>query len=66
MACQRSTNCITHLFSLRGYSCTNYIDDFGGCDTPDQAFDAFHQLQTLFLELGLESLPEKDSPPLLT
>ena len=63
MACQRSTNCITHLFSLRGYSCTNYIDDFGGCDTPDRAFDAFHQLQTLFLELGLESSPEKDSPP---
>ena len=66
MACQRSTNCVTYLFSQQGFSCTNYIDDFGGCDTPDRAFEAFHQLQNLFLELGLESSPEKDSPPATT
>ena len=63
MACQRTTNCITHLFAERGFSCTNYIDDFGGCDTPEHAFDAFNELQTLFCELGIESSPEKDSPP---
>ncbi len=63
MACQRTTNCISFLFAERGFSCTNYIDDFGGCDTPERAFDAFNQLQSLFLELGIESSPEKDSPP---
>ena len=63
MACQRTTNCISFLFAERGFSCTNYIDDFGGCDTPAGACDAFHQLQLLFAELGVESSPEKDSPP---
>ena len=37
MACQRTTNAITFLYLVLGYFCTNYIDDFGGCDTPERA-----------------------------
>ena len=32
MACQHTTNAITFLHHLQGF--TNYVDDFGGCDTP--------------------------------
>ena len=63
LGCQRTTNAITYLFWLLGYFCTNYIDDFGGCDSPSRAAEAFHALKKLIFMLGLETSPEKDCLP---
>ena len=63
MMCQRTTSAVSHLFSELGYACTNYIDDFGGAESPAYSSDAFEALGLLFSQLGLESSPEKDSPP---
>ena len=63
MACQRTTNAIMFLYLALGYFCTNYIDDFGGCDTPARASDAFHALKWLFHELGISTSADKDLPP---
>ena len=63
LACQRTTSAIQFMHQQMGYVSTNYIDDFGGCDTPDQADDALHALQFLFDLFGIESSPEKNCPP---
>ena len=63
LGCQRTTNAITYLYVSEGFFCTNYIDDFGGCDTPSRAPDAFHALKHLLCRLGLQSSPDKDCPP---
>ena len=63
MMCQRTTNAVTFMFHALGYSCTNYIDDFAGADSPDRAFHAFNALGELLDTLGLASSPEKDCPP---
>ena len=63
LGCHRTTNAITYLYLLDGYFCTNYINDFGGCDTPSRAADAFHALKRLLFMLGLKTSPEKDYPP---
>ena len=63
LGCQRTTNAITDLFWLLGYFCTNYNDDFGGCDSPSRAAEAFHTLKKLIFMLRLQTSPEKDCPP---
>ena len=63
LGCQRTINAITYLFWLLGYFCINYIDDFGGCDSPSRAAEAFHALKKLIFMLGLQTSPEKDCPP---
>ena len=63
MACQHTTNAITFLHHLQSYFSTNYVDDFGGCDTPQNAPSAYHALELLFHLLRLESAGDKDCPP---
>ena len=63
MVCQRTTNAITFLHHLQGYFSTNYVDDFGGRDTPQNAPSAYHALELLFHLLGLGSAGDKDCPP---
>lgn len=63
MMCQRTTSAVSHMFSNLGYQCTNYIDDFGGAESPSKATMAFETLEELFSILGLESSPEKDCAP---
>ena len=63
MACQHVTNAIQFLHSLHSYFSTNYVDDFGGCDTPERATDSFRALEHLFHFLGIDSATEKDCPP---
>lgn len=55
--------CHLHFFFALGYSCTNYIDDFGSTETPDKSTTAFNALGDLFTSLGLQSSPDKDCPP---
>lgn len=47
MMCQNTTSAVTYMFKALGYSCTNYIDDFGGAETPDKSADAFHACYSL-------------------
>ena len=63
MMCQRTTNAVSCMYHALGYSCTNYIDVFGGADTPDLSTQAFIALDDLFTSLGLQSSPDKDCPP---
>ena len=63
MACQHTTNAITFRHHLQGYFSTNYVDDFGGCDTSQNAPSAYHAQELLFHLLGLESAGDKDCPP---
>ena len=63
MACQHTTNAITFLYHLQGYFSTNYVDDFGGCDTQQNTPSAYHALELLFHLLELESADDKDFPP---
>ena len=63
MMCHRTTNTVSYLYKTLGFSCTNYIDDFGGAETPDMFTQAFNTLGDLFTSLGLQSSPDKDCPP---
>lgn len=63
MMCQRSTTAITFMYRDLGFHCTNYIDDFGGAEIPDKSAEAFQTLGSLLEELGLDTSPEKASPP---
>ena len=63
MMCQRTTSAVTYMFGALGFNCTNYIDDFGGAEIPSKSAAAFDALGTLLSDLGLQSSPDKDSPP---
>ena len=43
--------------------CTNFIDDFGKAEIQEQSYDAFRAFGTLLAAPGLDSSPEKESPP---
>ena len=62
MTCQTATSAVTYMYKKLGYSCTNYIDDFGGAETPTKSAAAFLALEDLLRDLGLITSPEKDSP----
>ena len=63
MMCQRTTSAVSYMFRNLGFHCTNYIDDFGGAESPHKATMAFETLEELLSTLGLESSPEKDCAP---
>lgn len=63
MICQRTTKAVVHIFNGQGFSADVYLDDFYGAEYPSLAFQAFSQLGQLFQQLGLDSSPEKDTPP---
>ena len=63
MICQRTTKAVVHIFNGQGFSADVYLDDFYGAEYPSLAFRAFSQLGQLFQQLGLDSSPEKDTPP---
>ena len=63
MMCQHSTTVITFMYRDLGFHCTNYIDDFGGAEIPDKSAEAFQTFGSLLEEIGLDTSPEKASPP---
>ena len=63
MMCQNATSAVTFMYKNLGYSCTNYIDDFGGAETSTKSAAAFQALGDLLRCLGLSTSPDKDSPP---
>ena len=63
MICQRTTKAVVHIFTEQGFLADVYLDDFYGAEYPLLAAQAFSSLGQLFQHLGLDSSPEKDSPP---
>ena len=63
MACQRITSAISYICSKRGFDVLNYLDDFQGVEVPDLAPAAFHFLQSLLVDLGVDELKSKACPP---
>ena len=63
MICQRTTKAAVHIFTEQGLLADVYLDDFYGTEYPSLAISAFSQLGQLFHQLGLDSAPDKDSPP---
>ena len=63
MMCQRSTTAVTFMYHELGFHCTSYIDDFGGAEIPEMSAVAFQTLGSLLADLGLDTSPEKASPP---
>ena len=63
MACQRITNAVSYICEQHGFDVLNYLDDFQGVETPDNADRAFCFTQSLLLDLGLVKLQEKACPP---
>ncbi|XP_078582514.1 uncharacterized protein LOC144865570 [Branchiostoma floridae x Branchiostoma japonicum] len=61
--CQRVTNAVTHVHQQAGFSSVNYLDDFGGADTPERVAQAFLHLGQLLLTLGLIEAAGKAVPP---
>ena len=53
MMCQTTTSTVTYIYKKLGYSCTNYIDDFGGAETPTKSAAAFLALEDLLRDFGL-------------
>ena len=50
-------------FTQLGFLADVYLDDFYGADLPARASTAFTSLKQLLQELGLQTSPDKDSPP---
>jgi hypothetical protein len=50
--CQRLTDAISYLMKKRNYSVVNYLDDFGGCDSVDRAWDAYETLGHILEDAG--------------
>ena len=63
LICQRTTKAVEHIFNEQGFSADVYLDDFYGAEYQSLASQVFSQLGQLFQQLGLDSSPEKDTPP---
>ncbi|ESO82639.1 hypothetical protein LOTGIDRAFT_155653 [Lottia gigantea] len=57
--CQRTTSSIRYMFGRRGFQVVNYLDDFGGAETPDRASEANRVLGDLLKSCGIEEAPDK-------
>lgn len=63
LACQRTTDCITHIHNGYGYYLCNYIDDLAGAEHESVAQDAYLQLGETLAQVGLVESPEKAVEP---
>ena len=61
--CQMLTDVISYIFSQEGFEVVNYIDDFGGAEAEDTAWQAFYSLGKIISVIGLREATEKASPP---
>jgi len=63
LACQRTTKAVSYILNEEGILVDIYIDDFYRAETQELADLSFDRMTQLFLELGLQSSPDKDTPP---
>ncbi len=61
--CQRVTNAVNFILQNHDVSVVNYLDDFGGADTPDSAHSSYKKLGEVLQECGLKEAEEKACPP---
>ncbi|CAC5393934.1 unnamed protein product [Mytilus coruscus] len=61
--CQRFTNAVAYIYRLLGFDIINYLDDFAGAETSENAFKAFKELENLFLSCGIEESTHKAFSP---
>ena len=60
----RSTQAVTYIHKLKGYTSIAYIDDFGGAEgDKEKAGSALGALQEILSELGLREAEDKICPP---
>ena len=62
LCCQRTTNLITHIARKWGLTVENYLDDFMGAETWDQAASSFQILGDVLVEAGLVEASDKACP----
>ena len=63
LAYQRTTKAVSYILNEEGILVNVYIDDFYGAETQELADLSFDRMTQLFSELGLQSSPDKDTPP---
>lgn len=63
LACQRTTDCITHIHNNFGFYLCNYIDDLAGAEEKEIAYEAYNRLGKTIEELGLVESPDKSVEP---
>lgn len=63
MICQRTRKAVVHCFTQLDFLADFHLDDFYGGDSPARAYTSFTSLKQLLQELGLQTSPDKDSPP---
>ena len=63
LACQKTTKAVSYILNEEGILVDLYIDDFYGAETQELADPSFDRMTQLFSEFGLQSLPDKDTPP---
>ena len=63
LACQKTTKAVSYILNEEGILVDLYIDDFYGAETQELADLSFDRMTQLFSEFGLQSLPDKDTPP---
>ena len=61
--CQQTTKAVTYILNEEGILVDVYIDDFYGAETQEPAKHSLDRMTQLFLELGLQSSTDKDTPP---
>ena len=61
--CQRLTDAIVYIHSVRGYWLMNYIDDFIGAEKWSTVWESYHGLGNLLKSLGAKEAPTKSSEP---
>ena len=59
MMCQHVTSAVSYIQANKGFEVVNYVDDFGGCEKPERAWEAFMSLGDSLEHLGLEEATEK-------
>ena len=63
LICQCTTKAVVHISPEQGFLADVYLDDFYDAEYPFLAASVFSQLSQLFHQLGLDSAPDRDSPP---
>lgn len=63
MAMQRTTLALQYIHNQMGYYLCPYVDDLGGCETPEVAWAAYEALGRTMRDVGAQESPEKAVPP---
>ena len=60
---QSITNAFKFILQKKRVDCKNYLDDLGGAETPDQAWNAFEKMRKLLEDLRVQESKSKACSP---